>query len=162
MKRRFECRYPGCPHFFEEDPDQLMKNGMTNAEWFESVDGMCLDHRGMTPPDPALSANHTVVSKNPQVTSAAAAKRAFPKSGTQRHDVFCFIARRGGATDEEIQMGMGISPNSERPRRGELVEDGFIEDSGRTRQQATTGNEAIVWVLTAKGQAEWDKIQVLV
>lgn len=161
MKKRFECRFPGCPHWFEEDPDQLMTNGLTNQEWYDSVGGTCQDHRGAAiPPNPALAVNGVTQANNQKATSAAAARLVFPKSGTQRHEVFCYIARHGGATDEEIQMGIGIGPNSERPRRGELVDGGFVKDSGITRCQATTGNDAIVWVLTAKGQAEWDKVQL--
>lgn len=84
-------------------------------------------------------------------TSAAAALKVLPKSGTQRAAVLDAIAEayRGGyagATDPELCRRLELSPNSERPRRGELVEMGLVEASEHTRRHE--GSEHIVWTLT--------------
>jgi len=56
-------------------------------------------------------------------TSKAAAE-ALVNPGTKRAAVLRFIESRGrdGATDDEIQVGLGMSPSTERPRRIELFE----------------------------------------
>lgn len=80
-------------------------------------------------------------------TSRAAQASAEPKAGTKRALVLAFIRGRGaeGATDEEVQMGLPISANTERPRRVELVDAGLVVDSKRRR--ATVGGDlAVVWV----------------
>jgi hypothetical protein len=84
-------------------------------------------------------------------TSRLAALKVRPVSGTQRAAVLAFLlACNGrGATDDEISEGMGLSPNSVRPRRVELVEGGWVQDSGEVRPSAF-GNAAIVWIVTDK------------
>lgn len=80
-------------------------------------------------------------------TSKKAAERVLPKTGTQRHAVLDFIQGSDmyGATDAEISFHLNIPENSVRPRRLELVEMGWIADSGLRR--AVPGHEqAIVWV----------------
>lgn len=91
-----------------------------------------------------------------QVTSFTAAMKALPKSGTQRRLVLEAIvdaAARGyaGATDVEVAKHLRLSGNSVRPRRGELVELGLVEDSGRTRRHE--GNDHIVWAPTGAALA---------
>jgi transcription initiation factor IIE alpha subunit len=54
-----------------------------------------------------------------------------------------------GMTDEEIQAATGLNPNAVRPRRGELVEAGYLRESGLTRRTAS-GRRATVWTLTGK------------
>ena len=79
-------------------------------------------------------------------TSRAAQASAEPKAGTKRALVLAFIRGRGadGATDEEIQRELPMSPNTQRPRRVELVDARLIRDSGRRR--ATLGGDmAVVW-----------------
>lgn len=88
-------------------------------------------------------------------TSVKAWRYVLPKTGTQRRRVLQAIAevardpRVVGLTDVEIQHRTGLSPNSERPRRHELVEGGWIEQGERTRTHY--GTEHTVWVLTSKG-----------
>lgn len=85
-------------------------------------------------------------------TSNAAAVKVLPKTGTQRRAIFDALvsaAHAGGATDPELSRHLGLSGNSVRPRRGELVEMGLVEDSGRTRLYA--GNPHIVWRPTQHG-----------
>lgn len=80
-------------------------------------------------------------------TSRAAQASAQPKAGTKRALVLAFIRGRGadGATDEEIQRDLPMGPNTERPRRVELVDAGLIRDSGR-RRETLGGAMAVVWV----------------
>jgi hypothetical protein len=60
-------------------------------------------------------------------TSQAAA-RQLVNLGAKRAAVLRFIESRGrdGATDEEIQIGLGMNPSTERPRRVELFEARLI------------------------------------
>lgn len=78
-------------------------------------------------------------------TSREAAWRVTPRTGTQRRRVLDAIANRP-STDEELQQGLRMSGNTERPRRVELVAGGWICDSGLRRRTAD-GGEAIVWTL---------------
>lgn len=78
-------------------------------------------------------------------TSCAAADRVAPKAGTKRAQVLDYIRSCSGATDEEMQQCIPMSPNTQRPRRVELLDAGFIRDSGRTRKTAG-GDDAVVWV----------------
>lgn len=60
-----------------------------------------------------------------------------------------------GATDEMIQQTTGLSGNAERPRRGELVEAGWLEtrtnDYGQPETHPTaSGRQAVVWFLSDK------------
>jgi hypothetical protein len=91
-----------------------------------------------------------IVGRRHPETAKKAAFHVKPKTGTQRWRVFTWIWTHGGATDEEIQTGLKISGDSERPRRTELVEGGWIEDSMGTRKTGS-GEDAIVWTLTSKG-----------
>ena len=79
-------------------------------------------------------------------TQILSALEAYPASGTQRRAVLLFITDLGGATDEEIQLGLGMNPSTQRPRRVELVEGGWIEDSGE-RRKTRSGRSAVVWTL---------------
>lgn len=87
-------------------------------------------------------------------TSQAAAAAVEPRTGFQRHRVLAAIAavardpRMVGMTDVELAAATGIRPNSLRPRRGELVDGGWLEDSGRTRPHH--GRDHTVWVLSRK------------
>jgi hypothetical protein len=61
--------------------------------------------------------------------------------------VLQWVRDRGelGATDDEVQDALHLSGNSERPRRLELVERGWLVDSGVRRPSRQHG-PAIVWV----------------
>lgn len=102
---------------------------------------------------PDLFSNHTIAGKT--ATSREAALRALPRSGSQRARILdLFLAvNKTGWIDEEIEQWLGIGANSERPRRKELQEGGWIEDSGR-RRQTRSGAMAIVWVATPKALRE--------
>lgn len=98
-----------------------------------------------------LDERHTYVASFARPTSVAAAAAVWPRTGTQRRRVLDAIldaTRRGhgGATDPELQRHLDMSPNTERPRRLELVEQGFVADSGKVRQE--NGRDHIVWSAT--------------
>lgn len=90
-------------------------------------------------------------------TQVDAAYAVYPRTGTQRRKVLNLIARAGerGLTDEEMQRSLRLPGNSERPRRLELEEGGWIVDSGRVRGTSASGNPAIVWVLSAEAARVW-------
>lgn len=80
-------------------------------------------------------------------TSKAAAAEIETKARTLRGTVYSFlkISNLYGATDEELQIALGMNPSTERPRRIELVELGLVRDSGRKRN-TKSGRKAVVWV----------------
>lgn len=86
-------------------------------------------------------------------TEKIAAWSAFPNSGTQRERVLNYfrIAGRDGATDEEACEDLGLSFNSLRPRRQELVEGGWLVAT-KERRLTEAGNPAIVWRLSKKAR----------
>lgn len=79
-------------------------------------------------------------------TSRLAALHVAPRSGSQRERVLVALRRAGkkGMTDDELSHELRLSPNSVRPRRLELVEGGWVYDSG-VRRPSFYGNPAIVW-----------------
>jgi hypothetical protein len=86
-------------------------------------------------------------------TSTAAAGAIEPKAATLRRLVLEALRLRGqqGATDDELQEvlgSVGMSGNTQRPRRVELVRAGLVRDSGTTRP-TRSGRRAVVWVVTA-------------
>jgi hypothetical protein len=85
-------------------------------------------------------------------TSKQAALDNYPQSGTQRFKVLLYLAGQSdGATDHEIVEALDLSPSSVRPRRGELVNGGYVEDSGRERP-TPHDSTATVWVVTDEGR----------
>jgi hypothetical protein len=89
-------------------------------------------------------------------TERLSALGQWPKTGTDRRRVLDFIGGRGdhGSTDEEASIEIPMRLYTAAPRRNELVNGGWVEDSGR-RRNTTTGTSATVWVLTEAGRAEW-------
>lgn len=61
-----------------------------------------------------------------------------------RDRVLKYIRIAYGATDEQIATALCMNPSTARPRRVELVRQGLIVDSGRTRLTAS-GRAATVW-----------------
>jgi hypothetical protein len=80
-------------------------------------------------------------------TSAESAGRILPDAARLRRRVYDFIRSRGaeGATDEEIQVALSMTGNTERPRRWELRRAGLVRPSGLTRK-TVFGGSATVWV----------------
>lgn len=83
------------------------------------------------------------------VTSLQAAVLAEPLVNALQAKVFAQIKLCGGATDEELQVALGLNPSTQRPRRIELVEKGLVRDSGKTRKTAANRN-AVVWETVPK------------
>jgi transcription initiation factor IIE alpha subunit len=77
-------------------------------------------------------------------TSRQAAESVRPHLGALQQRVLDFIRDRGGATDNEIIAGTGLSGSTVRPRRIELVQRGLVVDCGETRA-TETGRKAVVW-----------------
>lgn len=71
------------------------------------------------------------------------------KRSSHRQLVLDYVISRGieGATDFEICTALGITGNSERPRRKSLYEEGLIGESGEKRR-SPSGHMARVWVGT--------------
>lgn len=77
--------------------------------------------------------------------SKAAARAIRPSAGTLRERVLGYLMTcLDGATDEQIQLALGMNPSTQRPRRIELLRAGSIKDSGRKRK-TTSGRAATVW-----------------
>ena len=95
----------------------------------------------------------TQVRRNPRPTEVSGAERGLPASGSHRRLALEYITARdeGGATSDEIprylelDYGKYVPPNQVASRIGELVKEGWIEDSGKTRT-TRRGSSAIVWV----------------
>lgn len=81
-------------------------------------------------------------------TSTEAAEAIEPRADTLRAQVLDYLrmCNVNGATDEEMQLALGMNPSTQRPRRVELVNAGLVVDSGRTRPTAS-GRAAVVWVV---------------
>ena len=79
------------------------------------------------------------------VTSAAAADSLAgePLNALQRRVLEFLRARPEGATDEEMQRGLGMNPSTQRPRRIELARRGLLVEAGTRR--TSSGRNASVW-----------------
>lgn len=84
------------------------------------------------------------------VTSQEAAEAIAPVAGTLRARVLEVhqVAEEHGLTDEEGIDVTGMSASTYRPRRVELVDDGWLRESGVTRP-TRSGRQAVVWVATS-------------
>ena len=91
-------------------------------------------------------------------TEVGAALRVHPRTGTQKRLILDAVAASGdaGLIDEEIAHIPGVADTAHRTRRNELVEGGWVEDSGRTRPTASDA-PSIVWVLTERGRRQYGR-----
>jgi hypothetical protein len=77
--------------------------------------------------------------------SAAAKASILDKLPDLRRKVLDALHRHeSGLTDEELQDVCMMEPNTERPRRRELVQAGLVMDSGR-RRPLKSGKAGTVW-----------------
>jgi transcription initiation factor IIE alpha subunit len=85
-------------------------------------------------------------------TSIKARAKIEPKVGSLRRKVYELFINRGltGLTDNEIEKYLHLDGNTVRPIRGSLVTDGFVIDSGTTRNN-DKGNRCIVWRYAENG-----------
>jgi hypothetical protein len=92
-------------------------------------------------------------------TSRKAARSVKPRSGTQRAAILHALADTGGtgATDYQLGVSTKIRPSSLRPRRGELVDGGYVAprvtEEGRAVTRQHNGEDWTVWRLTDAGTA---------
>lgn len=84
-------------------------------------------------------------SVNGSITSAAAADAldATTLNAMQRRVLRFLETCLGGATDEEMQLALGMNPSTQRPRRIELVQAGLVVKDGTRR--TSSGRMAVVW-----------------
>jgi hypothetical protein len=80
-------------------------------------------------------------------TSREAAEAIEPDAATLRGQVLAYIRKCGerGATDDELQVALGMNPSTERPRRIELWRRDRIWRNGEKRP-TRSGRQAVVWV----------------
>lgn len=92
--------------------------------------------------------------QRPSETSRAAAREISPHAESLRGSVLALLrslsAAGKGATDEQIAETLRMSPNTERPRRIELVRMGCVIDSGE-RALTKAGRKAVVWTIAPRG-----------
>ena len=91
-------------------------------------------------------------SVNGSITSAAAADSLSPATlnAMQRRVLELLAAWPQGLTDEEMQHKLGMNPNTQRPRRGELARAGLVVECGTRR--TTSGRMASVWRAVSHGR----------
>lgn len=101
------------------------------------------------------SRESSAVRRDAHPTSRNASLEVLPRSGTQRMRILEHLAQRGplGATDDELHHELGIHLSSIHPRRGELVDGGWLEESDLPERFTAQGCAAIVWILTARARA---------
>ena len=104
-----------------------------------------------TAPDTEEAAGANPYGKPPSQpvdTSEDAADSMIPVADTLRGKVYHYLWTRGreGATDNEIELTLGIRRQTVTPRRRELVLKGLIVDSG-IRRKTESNRSAIVWVV---------------
>lgn len=97
----------------------------------------------------------TLFSQAVRKRSREAAERTKVNANRDRQKVLAFLRGRGaqGATDQEMQMELEMSGNTQRPRRGELVASGHVAPASFTRT-TISGCKATVWLATAKPRHE--------
>lgn len=90
-----------------------------------------------------------------RATSQRSAEAITVKSGTQRSAVLLALYDWGDLTDYEIQERLEMDQNSERPRRGELVDGEFVAPAllgdGRPVTKRHRDRDWQVWTLTMLG-----------
>jgi len=80
-------------------------------------------------------------------TSYEAADAIAPAKPKQQALVRAYLAAHGPATDQQMQDALHMTPQSQCPRRLELLEKKSIRNSGKTAL-TRAGRNAILWELT--------------
>lgn len=95
-------------------------------------------------PDPTV--DRTSTGAGHPDTSHEAAERVLPRSGTQRAKVLRYFISiwPEGLTDEEVRIRLDLPFGSALARRNELMNDGWVKDTGQ-RRITEAGGRAIVW-----------------
>lgn len=100
--------------------------------------------------------NNPALSKAPE-TQRVSAVLVYYKSGSDRQAVLAEIALSGevGMTDFEIEESLVMRHQTASARRNDLMNDGWIEDSG-LRRLTDSGRPAVAWILTTQGRSQWN------
>jgi hypothetical protein len=93
----------------------------------------------------AVDSNVISLGSSPQRTSRTAANNILPRTGSMRRQVYDLIKQSRGRTDFELEGIMKGKHQTVSASRRSLVIDGWIIDSGETKQNEQ-GNDCIVWV----------------
>lgn len=101
--------------------------------------------------------------RNDALATSRAAGLGVLRPGSKRAEVLLALYRYGDLTDYEIQERLQMDPNTERPRRGELVDAQLVAPAvtaGRVRAvtRIHKGRQWQVWILTAAGAAAAEKL----
>jgi hypothetical protein len=80
-------------------------------------------------------------------TSREAAELIEPRINTLRRKVLDYWRKVRLSTDEQAQDALEMNPSTERPRRGELFDQGYLRDSGK-RALTKSGRRAVLWEIT--------------
>ena len=80
---------------------------------------------------------------SPSRAAKQAIKEKLPELRARVYDRLAVLGEVG-ATDEQLQDSLGMEPNTQRPRRYELVKMGLVTDSGR-RRPLKSGKMGTVW-----------------
>lgn len=91
-----------------------------------------------------------VRASDPDTSRAAANKMPVLRGHDRKVVLASFYTYPEGLTDFELADIVGRQQTSAGKRRGELRDEGFIEDSG-LRRYAPSGSKAIVWKITQAG-----------
>jgi hypothetical protein len=92
-------------------------------------------------------------------TSRAAARGIAVRTGSQRARILQYLlSARGARTDLEIQTDLSMAPNSERPRRGELVDLFLVAPAGERQHRGTVYT---TWQLTPTGDFVARRLDVI-
>lgn len=113
-----------------------------------------------TIPLPSATRNTVHTSLDATQNSILAAERALPKSGTIKAellDTIMAVDPERGMTDKELERALPrIGANSLRPRRVDLVKDGWLEPV-RTERGQVLRDGFTAWRLTAAGRRQWSE-----
>ena len=86
-------------------------------------------------------------------TSRAAAVAKLATAQSDEAAVWRWFLRRGEGTDVACQTDLGMSGDTQRPRRVRLVELGLLADSGK-KEKTPAGRYAVVWHVAVDPQQE--------
>ena len=90
--------------------------------------------------------------------SKQAAKNAKVFAPTKRLQVWEFIRDHPRSSDQHIQSGLDMNPNTQRPRRVELESAGLIRPDGQTI--TPKGSDGVAYVITDKPYPDdWSKVE---
>lgn len=108
-----------------------------------------MNHYGIEDcPGPLFAAPARAPAVQHSVTSMRAADSLDgDRLNTLQRSVVAFLRARGehGATDEEMQLGIPMDQNTQRPRRVELVRRGLVVEAGTRKTRK--GKYATAWRL---------------